>query len=173
MQKKQDGAIRRAAILTILQKADAPVSGTALAKELQVSRQVIVQDIALLRASDCPVLSTPRGYMLPDAASSVHTRRFSVSHRQEDMEEELNLFVDAGARVLDVVVKHPVYGEIRGNLNLKSRRDVTAFLKRLQTQKGVPLLEISGGLHQHTLEAESEKILDEIGEALKSRGFLR
>ena len=52
-----DGNKRRQAIIDILKNSLQPVSGTYLAKTLQVSRQVIVQDIALLRAGDYDIYS--------------------------------------------------------------------------------------------------------------------
>jgi len=167
-----NGTERREKILTALHGAAGAISGGTLAKQLGVSRQVIVQDIALLRAGDEKILSTPKGYLLFESDQKLR-RRFSVYHDFAGMEQELNIFVDAGARVLDVIVEHPVYGEIRGDLDLASRRDVRAFMNKIGQEKDAPLMRISGGLHQHTVEAPSVETLEEIREALQQAGMLR
>ena len=55
---------RRQAILEQLKRAEKPVSATALARQYGVSRQIIVGDVALLRAGGEPISATPRGYVL-------------------------------------------------------------------------------------------------------------
>ena len=59
-----NGEDRREKIINILRSSSTPVAGVALAKELNVSRQVIVQDVALLRANGTAIFSTNRGYVL-------------------------------------------------------------------------------------------------------------
>ncbi|MDO4490145.1 MAG: transcription repressor NadR [Lachnospiraceae bacterium] len=172
MENKTEGTKRRKMLLSILQKAERPVSGTALSGELGVSRQIIVQDVALLRASDIDILSTPRGYVLYQKEQSVYTRRFKVNHATEDLQNELQLIVDQGAIVTNVIIEHPIYGEIQGRLGLCSRRDVNTFLQKVKEQKGIPLLEISGGLHYHTVQADQEEILDEVENQLRQAGYL-
>ena len=172
MTAKLEGSERRLRILQMLENSAAPVSGTAMAKALHVSRQVIVQDIALLRASEENILSTPRGYLMYRRPKAPALRRVRVSHTGEQMEQELNLIVDSGAHVLNVIVEHPVYGEICGNLPLSSRRDVRNFIRKINSQEGTPLLEISRGVHIHTLQADREEILDAAEEALRQAGFL-
>ncbi len=172
MDNKTDGTKRRELLLSLLKEADKPLSGTALSKTLGVSRQVIVQDVALLRASDREILSTPRGYVLYEKKQAVLSKRFKVKHSSDDLEKELNLIVDQGAFVVDVIIDHPIYGEIHGNLNLGSRRDVAAFLQRTREQRGIPLLEMAGGVHYHTVQADQEEVLFEVGLQLKQAGFL-
>lgn len=172
MDIKSEGTKRREVLLDLLRKSDRAISGTALSKSLGVSRQVIVQDIALLRASDLEILSTPRGYILYEKKESTLTRRFKVRHNASELENELNLIVDQGAQVINVIIDHPIYGEILGTLEIGSRRDVNAFLHRVKEQKGIPLLEMSGGLHYHTVSAESEDILDEVEMQLRNAGYL-
>ena len=65
-----EGKDRRERLIALLQQADTPISGTELAKQLGVSRQVIVQDVALLRAENCEILSTNKGYLLYQPVSS-------------------------------------------------------------------------------------------------------
>ncbi|MDO5041564.1 MAG: transcription repressor NadR [Peptoniphilus sp.] len=165
------GEIRRQKIIDILEKSGEAVSGTLLAEKLGVSRQVIVQDIALLRASEEEILSTSRGYCIKEDTGKL-TRRFRVRHSCDDLERELNIFVDAGGKVLDVIVENPVYGEIKGDLNLSSRRDVRQFVNKVQENRAVPLLTLADGIHQHTIEANNAEIMEEIHEELKKAGYL-
>ena len=57
------GKERREEILQRITNSKTPVSGAALAKSCEVSRQVIVQDIALIRAAGYDVIATNRGYI--------------------------------------------------------------------------------------------------------------
>lgn len=164
------GEERRNLILQTIIESKTPVSGTALAKKCDVSRQVIVQDIALIRANGKDVVSTNRGYILNDAG--MPTRVFKVIHTDDETEDELNLFVDHGAKVIDVFVYHKVYGVVSAEMNIKSRMDVKKYMKSLETGSSSLLKNVTSGYHYHTIEAESEEILDEIQEALWERGYL-
>ena len=101
------GEQRREQIIEIIKNSASPVSGTALAKMVNVSRQVVVQDIALIRANGVDVISTNRGYIIGDSGKV--SRVFKVHHTEAQVEEELNLFVDFGGIVKDVFVYHKVY----------------------------------------------------------------
>lgn len=165
-----NGEERRQAILTFIQESSAPVSGAKLASHLKVSRQVIVQDIALLRAADYDIISTSRGYLVN---SHIPARRiFKVSHSDEQTEKELNAIIDAGGKVIDVFVSHSVYGELHAPLAIYSRRDVAKFIERMQSGEAQSLKNITGNEHFHTVEAYSEEILDEVEYALSQHGFL-
>lgn len=145
-------------------------SGAELASRMGVSRQIIVQDIALLRTEGYDILSTRRGYILQEGAS--RRRVYHVCHTPEQTEEELNIFVDAGGRVIDVFVTHDVYGLIRGELNLSSRLQVREFTENLRSGRAKPLSALTSGEHWHTISADSEEVLDYIGEQLDQAGFL-
>lgn len=151
-----------------------PLSGTALARRMGVSRQVIVQDIALLRATDKNILSTNKGYVIYGKQDGNLTckRVFAVKHTDEEMREELYSIVDAGAKVLDVIIEHEVYGQLAADLLINSRRDVDEFMAKIQRNTAKPLKELTGDMHFHTVEAESEQILDLVEEGLKEKGFL-
>ena len=163
--EKMDGKIRRSKIIDILQKETEPVSGGTLAKLTGVSRQVIVQDITLLRTA-YPILATAKGYLLYPAAEKKCRRTFCVKHTLEETRDELNRIVDLGGRVIDVIVEHDVYGEIRADLMLSRRKEVSEFCEKLEKSKSGPLNIIGCGTHYHTIEAENEKILDEIAKSL-------
>ena len=172
LETKLEGRERREQILQMLESTDTALSGTAIAKRLGVSRQIIVQDIALLRASNKDILSTPRGYQLFRQSRPGTSRRFRVFHTDQQMEPELNAMIDAGGRVLDVIVEHPIYGEICASLPLSSRKDIQDFLQKIRSQKGTPLMEIANGVHMHTVEADNRQILDEIEQTLRAAHIL-
>ena len=165
-----NGEERRTKIIDILRNSKAPLSGTALAKQLGVSRQVIVQDMALLRANSHIILSTNQGYVLSDAGSA--SRVFKVIHSDEQVEEELSLIVDCGGRIEDVFVSHKIYDIVKAPMNIRSRLDIRRFMDNLASGKSSLLKNVTGGYHYHTVTADSEEILDYILESLKERGFL-
>lgn len=164
------GAERREAIIEQIRESAVPVSGKKLAESYDVSRQVIVQDIALIRAAGHDILSTNRGYIINEPHSVA--RVFKVKHTDEQVEEELNSIVDLGGRMRNVMVNHRVYGHLEAELNISSRRRVTEFLRDLESGKSSPLKNITSGYHYHTVEADSEETLDMIGEMLEEKGFL-
>ena len=164
------GQNRRKKILKMISESDSPVSGSALGKATGVSRQVVVQDIALLRTEGHPITATARGYTLEKSSEPV--RLFKMCHTNEQTEEELTSIVDLGGCIVDVMVNHRTYGKMSAPLNIRSRRDVQKFMEQLNTGKSVPLLNITSGYHFHHISAENVEILDEIEEVLKEKNFL-
>ncbi|WP_296117823.1 transcription repressor NadR [uncultured Eubacterium sp.] len=170
-----DGATRRTELMKILKQESRPLSGAELSRQFGVSRQVIVQDIALLRATNRNILSTNKGYVLfdPDRGQKLCHRSFAVQHTDEQIREELYVIVDRGGRVCDVVVEHEIYGQLSADLILKNRMDVDEFIRKMGETSNQPLKILTGDSHFHTVEAESEEILDEIEAELHKKGFLR
>lgn len=166
------GEERRKKIIEILQSSDEPISGAELSKKLNVSRQVIVQDIALLRAVNRNIISTTKGYVLYYQEVQKANRCFLVRHSDGEIEDELCTIVDNGGKVLDVIVMHDIYGEITTGLILKNRQDVYDFVEKLKRYKTTPLMELTGGVHLHTVEADSEAILDSIEKKLREKRYL-
>lgn len=166
------GQERRLEIIHILRNSTHAVSGAELAKKLGVSRQVIVQDIALLRHGTETIISTTQGYLLVHEATGRPSRRFRVKHTREEIEAELNTIVDYGGKVLNVIVEHPVYGEISAELIAANRSDVQSFLMKIESSKGTPLLAIADGIHIHLVEADSDAVLNNIEQKLQEAGFL-
>jgi transcriptional regulator of NAD metabolism len=162
------GEDRRAAILRLLSKSILP--GSMLAKQLSVSRQIIVQDIALLRSAGYEIISSRQGYILSESAK--RTRAFHVRQDEDALRDELNIFVDAGGTVQDVFVIHNTYGMIRAELHLSSRREVNAFLDSINSGREAALKGLCKGGHWHTVTADSEDILDGIESELEKHGFL-
>lgn len=167
-----DGEQRRQKLLELLEQSDKPLSGSALASLLGVSRQIIVQDIALLRAGNRDILSTARGYTLYTPPSRRCNRCFIVNHTDEQTEDELNTIVDMGGKVLDVFITHPIYGSITADLLLSSRQDVADFVGKTRAFHSRPLKELTYGIHYHTVEAASETILDSIEKVLAEKKYL-
>lgn len=165
-----NGAKRREEILKIIMKNENKISGTKLAEMFEVSRQVIVQDIALLRAEGYEIISTNRGYLCKEKKRA--TRVFYVYHEDERIQEELNLMVDNGAKVEDVFVKHGIYGELHADLLIDSRKKVLEFMKGIESGMSSPLNKITSGYHYHTVTAESEEILDAVEQELKEKKIL-
>lgn len=170
METVMTGAQRRKKILDMMRKSAKPLSGGALGKETGVSRQVVVQDIALLRTEGHPIVATARGYILDEPQQAV--RLFKMCHTNEQTEEELTAIVDMGGCVMDVMVNHRVYGKMTAPLNIKNRRDVQVFMNHLNTGKSTPLLNVTSGYHFHRVSAEQEEILDEIEQMLREKNFL-
>jgi len=167
-----NGTERRQRILELLREAEGPLSGSALARELGVSRQIIVQDMALLRArTDMEIISTYQGYLL-HTPEEICSRVFKVRHGADRTEEELLEIVDLGGRVEDVFVYHRVYGVVRGQLMIGSRKDVREFMELLREGSSAPLMQITDDYHYHTVIADSAKDLDRIQERLSQLGFL-
>lgn len=170
--ERLDNGSRRIKIMEILRNRIEPISGSDLARELGVSRQVIVQDIAFLRASGESVLSTGKGYLPGELSQDGFSRVVFVRHRADEIRDELYTIVDFGGRIQDVFVIHPVYGKISAELSVRNRKDADCFLRDIHNKKTKPLLELTGAVHAHTITAESQESLDAIVEALKDRGYL-
>lgn len=164
-----DGEARRRAIQALLEHTDQPVSAAALAKEFSVSRQIVVGDVALLRAGGLEVTATPRGYILPKAAGGV-THTLACRHGEEEMEEELNAIVDQGCTIIDVIVEHPVYGQLTGPLQLSSRYDVAQFIAR--SRDAAPLSLLTNGIHLHTVSCPNEETFERVRSILRKKGIL-
>lgn len=165
-----DGKERREQIVSLLNENQSPLSAGKIASHFHVSRQVIVNDIALLRASGKQIISTSRGYV--SIQPKTFTRVFKVRHTPEQAEEELNTIVDCGGRVKDIFVSHRVYGTIRAKLEISSRLDVQRYLHDISSGKSSALSNVTSGYHYHTVEADSEEILDLIQQKLSDLGFL-
>lgn len=165
------GNARREQIVALLSAAQKPLSGQALGEKLHASRQVIVQDIALLRACGHDIVSTNRGYVLRRASTQV-VRLVKVRHAPEQIEDEMNTVVDLGGCLVDVMVNHRTYGRLSAPLEVKCRRDVKQFLADLQQGVSSPLSTVTNGYHFHHICADSDEVLEEIVAALDAAGFI-
>ena len=160
---------REKRIIEILESSETLVSGTYLAELFDVSRQVIVQDIAILKARNIDIISTNRGYRL---LSKGIKKIIKVKHDDSEIKNELNAIVDLGASIEDVFVVHKTYGEIRVKLDIKSRRDVDLLVENINSKLSKPLKNLTDNYHYHTIIVENENIFKEVKDKLKSLGIL-
>lgn len=160
---------RKAAIIEAIRTSETPVSASALARKLHVSRQIIVGDIALIRASGTQIIATPRGYMW-ERSNAGSERKIAVLHAPQQMREELYTIVDQGAEVVDVIVEHPTYGQLVGQLQLSSRYDVDQFIDRMQGNE--PLSQLTHGVHLHTIRCRDAAVFERVENALRKKGLL-
>lgn len=168
-----DAAQRRETIRNTLQTSDAPVSAGAFARMLGVSRQIIVGDVALLRAANVPISATPRGYVMQDEAGRRGlVRTIACRHGREDITREMYAVVDNGCGMLDVIVEHAVYGQISGQLHAFSRYDVDSFVKKLVRSDSLPLCDLTGGVHLHTIVCPDEEAYRRVLAKLKEEKLL-
>lgn len=165
-----NSAERREAILRELRAAERPVSATVLANRLLVSRQIIVGDVALLRAAGADITATARGYVMRTDGTAL--RRVVCCHSAEDLRRELELMVDYGCTVEDVIVEHSLYGELTGRLDLSSRYDVREFVEKVSAGGDKPLSALTGGIHIHTLRCGDDAAFEGLLAALRAEGFL-
>lgn len=166
-----DSQERRNAVARALEQAHSPLSATSLAKEFGVSRQIIVGDIALLRAAGMDITATPRGYIIPRSAAGLK-RTLATRHCAAEMESELYAMVDQGCTVLDVTVDHPIYGQLTGPLNLSNRYEVGQFITRCREEDAAPLSLLTEGIHLHTVLCPDEAAFSRVQSALRELGVL-
>ncbi|MCL2378279.1 MAG: transcription repressor NadR [Defluviitaleaceae bacterium] len=168
-----DATTRRERVFKIINKDNSPVSASTLAKELSVSRQVIVGDVAILRAQGHEIIATARGYMIPEfRESNQHVGKIACCHTAENTKEELYTIVDLGATVVNVIVEHELYGEITGQLNIKTRDDADIFVDRVQLSEARLLSALTMGVHLHTIACRNKAHFEQVYHALNSAGFL-
>ena len=163
---------RRRQIVEWLRAHGGPVPGSEIARHFRVSRQCLVQDVAILRARGEEILATPTGYRLPAESNRAHREILACKHPPERTEEELQILLDHGVRILDVIVEHPLYGELRGSLMLESRADLQDFLAHVRASHAALLSSLTDGVHLHTVEASRPEMISRAKTQLRARGFL-
>ena len=166
-----DNQERRNQILKILNESSESIKGSALGKMFNVSRQVIVQDISLLRVTGENIIATPNGYIKLRREGILSTIVCRHSGREE-LTDELETIVSYGGKILDVFVEHSVYGEVKGNLNIGNKDDIESFMKKLELSKVEPLCSLTEGLHMHTIETMNKESFEKIKDELLKKGYL-
>ncbi len=162
---------RRRALLEMLRGSAVPVSASSLAAHFSVSRQIIVGDVAILRSSGETITATPRGYLITREQPGI-CHQIAVCHRAEELETELNTMVDNGCTVLDVIVEHPLYGQLTGLLQLSNRYEVRQYMQRCAQADAHPLSSLTDGIHLHTLLCPDEEAFQRVREELCRLGIL-
>ena len=174
MTKRKLGDERRELILQWLKASETALTGQEIAEKTNVSRQIIVQDISLLKARNEPIIATSQGYIYMNDKQSPNPFKKIIAcyHPPHKTKDELLIMADFGIFVRDVVVEHAIYGEITASLMLKNRKDVDNFIKKMESTNASYLSDLTDGVHLHTIEAETEEQLDEVTSALEKAGFL-
>lgn len=172
--KKMLGEQRRDELLTLLKRADTPITGSDLAKHANVSRQVVVNDMNLLKARNEPILATSQGYVYiqSEQIAERYTRKIVCSHGPEQTIEELFMIVDYGVTVENVIVEHPVYGEITASIMVSNRLEVEQFIAKVRETKAHFLSALTDGTHLHVISSTSEEGLDRAEDKLREAGIL-
>lgn len=163
---------RRIQILNKLYNSNNPIKGQNLAEIFNVTRQIIVRDIAILRAEGSNIIATPDGYIINDNTKLVFSKVIAVNHDRSDIYNELETIIKYGGTVKDVVIEHSIYGEIRAMLMIKTLFDADNFVNKINNNNAEPLSRLTKGVHLHTIEAENNEILDQIISELKEKGYL-
>lgn len=163
---------RREQLLSDLKYSSHPIVARELAEKFQVSRQVIVGDIALLRAAGEEILSTPKGYVMRVASGVQYKKKIVCQHTRQQTREELQIIIDLDGEIIDVSVEHPLYGELNGTLNISSYADIDEFMEQITANDTSLLSELTEGLHTHTIAAKNREKVEMIESKLKKKGFL-
>ncbi len=165
---------RREALERILKESTNPIKGSRLASDLNVSRQVIVQDVAILRAKGINIMATPQGYIILSTVKEDMIKVIMSNHHCsiDEIKEELEIIIDMGAKVLDVIVEHPVYGEIRGVINISSRKELNEFIYKLERENSKLISSLTHGIHFHTIEVKNDGVYEDILVELDKKGYL-
>lgn len=172
--KKLLGEERRNTILHFLKNEESPITGTELAKRANVSRQVIVNDMALLKAKNEPIIATSQGYIYLSKSSEQHVYELEIAsfHASNEAEDEMNILVDAGVTIKNVTVEHPVYGDLTASMMISSRYDVQQFIQKIAETEASLLMDLTEGAHLHVITADSQEKLDIAVKQLRLKGYL-
>ena len=162
-------------IIERLKRSTVPVTASSLAEELSVSRQVIVGDVAIIRAAGISITATARGYVL-DAGQHIdfpYVGIVACQHDGDRLREELYAIVDFGGTVIDVSIEHAIYGEICGQLGLSSRYDVEEFIRKVEDGRNTtPISALTGGVHLHKIGCRDEDMFVRIKDKLRELGII-
>lgn len=162
---------RRNEIFYLILNSSKPIKGIEIAEMFSVTRQIIVKDIAILRATGKNIVATPEGYIYNGQANRIKTI-IAVNHSEEDTIKELEIIVKYGGIIEDVIIEHPIYGEIKTSLMIKNLNDLNNFMNKFKNNKTKPLSNLTNGVHLHTISADSEENIRLIKEELEIKKFL-
>lgn len=155
-----------------LMDSELAIKGQDFADKLGVTRQIIVKDIAILRASGVDIIATPEGYIMNKKDEKLNCKIIAIYHKRDEIEDELKTIVKYGGVIRDVIVEHQLYGEIKAVLMVKTIDDVNKFVKKFNKYKAEPLLKLTNGLHIHTILTETKEQMDNILDELDKKGYL-
>lgn len=161
---------RRDSIVRLLKESNKAIKGIDLANRYKVTRQIIVKDIAILRAEGNNIIATPDGYIYNIDINRVRAI-IAVNHNGDRMIEELQVVIKYGGIIENVIVEHPLYGEIIGNIMIKNLNDLNKFEYSFNSIEAKPLSELTNGIHLHTISADTQHDIEAIKKELNERGF--
>jgi len=161
---------RRSQIQSVLSTSQSPISASELARRFHVSRQTIVGDVSLLRAGGEAIVATLRGYEYQKKAA--HEAVLVCRHFPNDTADEMRRIVEAGGVIEDVVVDHPLYGQLKATLQIRDIGDVNLFVAKLKQQSAHLLSELTDGVHTHTIAYDTPVQLAAIQATLRAAGYL-
>src|SRR5471030_1479604 len=147
---------RRDNIIKLLLESNEPLKGGVIAKRYSVTRQVIVKDIAILRAKGERIIATPDRYMNNKNEHKVKSI-IAVTHTEEEIFDEMSIIIKYGGTIEDVIVEHPLYGEITGMLMIKNNNELNKFIQKYKQQEARLLSVLTNGVHLHTISAENQE----------------
>ena len=162
---------RRDNIVKLLIESNKPIKGTVIAHKYGVTRQIIVKDIAILRATGQDIIATPDGYIINRKDKKIKAI-IAVNHTEEEMFDEMNSVIKYGGTIEDVIVEHPLYGEIRGMLMVRNLNELNKFMTKHRNQKAKLLSVLTNGIHLHTISAENNENIELIISDLKKNNFI-
>ncbi|MCQ2450215.1 MAG: transcription repressor NadR [Clostridia bacterium] len=168
-----DGNKRRELIMQLLESSGEIINATTFAEKFGVTRQVIVSDVALLRANGKQIRSEKRGYYLERENSGIVKEVIVCKHDSNGLLDELYTVVDNGGKLLNVMVEHPIYGQLVGTLNIASRYDAQEFMENVRKSKAGQLCDLTNGVHYHTISCPNPETYDRIVRALSEKGILQ
>ena len=164
---------RRKLILQKLKAANTAVTGRELAELCQVSRQIIVSDIAMLRAEGMSIIATSQGYLLNGRREGEQYEIELYCASAEALLRELELVVDNGGMICGSVIDYGMYGSLSCRLALSSRRDITRWMDQARDLGICPFSLLGGGAHTLIIETEHREDYDAVCRALGSAGFMK
>ena len=164
---------RRKKILELLENSNEIINATAMAEKFGVTRQIIVSDIALLRANGHKIISEKRGYFLEREANYGVKKVIICKHYEKGVLDEFYAVVDNGGRFLNVIVEHPIYGQITAELNIASRYDAQEFVRSVKESNASQLSDLTNGIHYHTILCPDEAAFERIKKELKENNILQ
>jgi uncharacterized protein len=171
---KLSASKRQKLIVDMLKEENRPITGTEFAQLANVSRQVIVQDVAILKAKDVPIVATGQGYILLNQEAEEKKFRLVIvcDHSPNETRDELYTIVDHGVTVKDVIIEHAVYGDLTASIMVSTRVEVDQFIRKINETNASYLSSLTGGIHLHTLEADSMDKIKAACQELKNAGIL-
>jgi transcriptional regulator of NAD metabolism len=88
------------------------------------------------------------------------------------MVSELEIVIKFGGIIEDVIIEHPIYGEIKANLMIRNLNDLDNFIDLYKKNKAKPLSALTEGIHLHTISTDNEQDMKLIIENLEKAGYI-